>query len=129
MKNDRYWQNYIVNIFISYSSIMSEKNGVPATWLLQLLNKDWYFPFLVLFFRKYTFSLNFFQGASSGRSEGDPRLNRLWTLSAPGAGKRLFRPCMHPAPCFASIPCSHTPIPGACIVSLLFVRNSYRPDI
>ena len=37
------------------------------------------------------------QGASSlRRSEGGPSLNRLWTLSAPGAGKGLFRPRMHP---------------------------------
>ena len=42
--------------------------------------------------------LGFFQGASSGRSEGGPRLNRLWTSSTPGAGKGLFRPHMHPAP-------------------------------
>ena len=32
------------------------------------------------------------------RSEGGPRLNRLWTSSTPGAEKGLFRPCMHPAP-------------------------------
>ena len=38
----------------------------------------------------------FFQGASSlRRSEGGPRSNRLWTLSALGAGKGLFRPRMH----------------------------------
>ena len=40
----------------------------------------------------------FFQGASSGRSEGGPRLNHLWTSSTLGAGKGLFRPRMHPAP-------------------------------
>ena len=41
----------------------------------------------------------FFQGASSlKRSERGPRLNRLWTLSAPEAGKGLFRPRMHPVP-------------------------------
>ena len=47
------------------------------------------------FFRTYNLESKieaFFQGASSGRSEGDPRLNRLWTSSAPGAGKGLFRP-------------------------------------
>ena len=38
--------------------------------------------------------LIFFQSASSGRSEGVPRLKRLWTSSAPGAGKGLFRPRM-----------------------------------
>ena len=40
----------------------------------------------------------FFQGASSlRRSEGGPRPNCLRTLSTHGAGKGLFRPCMHPA--------------------------------
>ena len=43
-------------------------------------------------------SESFFQGASSGRSKGGPRLNRLWKSSAPGAGKGLFRPRLHPAP-------------------------------
>ena len=42
--------------------------------------------------------IDFFQGASLLRSEGGPRLNRLWSSSAPGAGKGLFRPRMHPAP-------------------------------
>ena len=55
----------------------------------------------------------FFQGAFSlRRSEGGPRPNRLWT---PGAEKGLFRPRMHPSPMSASIPCSHTPIQGACV--------------
>ena len=41
----------------------------------------------------------FFQSASSlRRSEGGPMPKRLWTLSAPGAGKGLFRPQMNPAP-------------------------------
>ena len=30
-------------------------------------------------------------------------------------GKGLFRPRMHPAPMFASIPCLHTAIQGACV--------------
>ena len=47
--------------------------------------------------------------------EGGPRPDRLWSLSVLGAGKILFIPWMHPAPpMFASIPCSHTPIQGAC---------------
>ena len=41
----------------------------------------------------------FFQCASSLRSEGGPRPNRLWTSSAPGAEKGLFRTRVHPAPC------------------------------
>ena len=44
-------------------------------------------------------------------TQGGPKLNRLQTLSAPGAGKGLFRSCMHPAPKFASIPCLRGPGP------------------
>ena len=56
------------------------------------------------------------QGVSSlRRSEGDPRPNRLRTLSAPGAGKGLLRLRMQPAPMCASIPCSLIPIQGICV--------------
>ena len=51
----------------------------------------------------------FFQGASSGRSEGGSRLNRLWTSSAPGAGKDLFRRRMHPAPIRKQFNCIRYP--------------------
>ena len=44
----------------------------------------------------YDIAQLFLQGASSlRRSEGGPRLNRLWVSSAPGAGKGLFRPRTH----------------------------------
>ena len=71
------------------------------------------------------------------RSEGGPRPNRRWTLSKMGREcldhARIQPLCVH-----LPIPCSHTTIQGACvslggqgpcIVSLMFVRNSLRPDI
>ena len=42
MKNGIFWQKIIVNFLISSSSIMSENMGDPASWLLQLLSKDWF---------------------------------------------------------------------------------------
>ena len=51
----------------------------------------------------------------ANQTSGGGRPNRQWTLSAPGAGKGLFRPCMHPTLMCASIPCSQPPIQGACI--------------
>ena len=48
---------------------------------------------------------------------GDPTPNCLWTLSAPGAGKGLFRPCMDPAPISASIPCSHVSSPHKAVTN------------
>ena len=38
------------------------------------------------------------------RSEEGPRLNHLWTLSAPGAGKGLFRPRTHASSPHSNIP-------------------------
>ena len=85
---------------------------LSGVYISNLFNDlDFYFvPNIVPFFNEHANNLKFmpqileftkrvfFQGASSGRSEGGLRLNRLWTLSAPGAGKGLFRPRMHPAP-------------------------------
>ena len=47
----------------------------------------------------FVYPVAFFQGASASlrRSEGGPRPNRLWTLSAPGAGKDyLDHACIQP---------------------------------
>ena len=63
----------------------------------------------------------FFQGASSQRkTEGGPRPNRLWTLSAPKAEKILFRPRMRPAPKQLIIICVN--------YLLLLSRNNFPLD-
>ena len=71
----------------------------------------------------------FFQGVSSlRRSEGGSRANHLWTSSTPGAGKGLFRPCMHPVPILAPMPPkkqTHSSFPFDLEFTLLELHSSY----
>ena len=103
------WYRYIFDFQIVWNS---SKVGAPSFWV-DIPNGLKFFPVLCTtclschFQMAWNSSKVIFQGASSGRSAGGLRLNCLWTSSALGAGKGLFKPRMHQAPISSKVCALH----------------------
>ena len=91
---------YVHRITLGMQKLVAVLSCLRGCFFYVSANKKMlYFPKLILFLSLHlsvrreikvnhsSGCCSFFQGASSGRSEGGPRLNRLWTSLSPGAGR------------------------------------------